>query len=96
MANWLGGGWSSQLDQLKKQVTDFTKDVLVADEENSEEKGERVHQGFREISHEELLQEEVNRLEQLRLVSFIVIELFSRYTVAASSDGHGMSYLSQV
>lgn len=72
MANWLGGTWTSQLDQLKKQVTDFTKDVLVAGEEeetNGEPNGEAVQFPRQQFFHneEDRLRAECHRLEQLRL-----------------------------
>jgi len=73
MANWLGGNWTSQLDQLKKQVTDFTKDVLVAGEEdedtNGEVNGESVQFPRQQLpqTEEDRLRTECHRLEQLRV-----------------------------
>ena len=72
MANWLGGNWTSQLDQLKKQVTDFTKDVLVAGEEEDEDTNREALQFPRQQipqTEEERLRAECHKLEQLRQVS---------------------------
>ena len=92
MAGWLGANFSSQLDQLKKgvsQVSNIVKDTLVVDEtwdKEVDENGDIIDRvdvdgpalaaaSVPKNSMEQQLAEECKRLEDLRMVSTLVVSI---------------------
>ena len=89
MAGWLGANFSSQLDQLKKgvsQVSTIVKDTLVVDEtwdREVDENGDSMDKVAVEkdkaglpdenLSKEQYLEAECKRLDNLYRVSIIII-----------------------
>ena len=81
MAGWLGANFSSQIDQLKKgvsQVSTIVKDTLVVDDtwdrdidENGSLESERTHAATGTPSKEESLEEKCTRLDGLYRVSIL-------------------------
>jgi len=79
MAGWLGANFSSQIDQLKKgvsQVSTIVKDTLVVDDtwdtpidENGAEETARTDVSVRTLSKEERLEEQCTRLDNLYRVA---------------------------